>query len=209
MKIIGVFGGSGTGKSTASKMISSKIKNSIIINVDKYMHEELENQKDLILDTLEIEGTDRNKYICNHTVQSLEVSIITIGIIEEKVYSKVLKDIESFRNKYKYIILDWYAIPLTRLYNICDYTVCVYADYDKRLKRLTERLKDSNIYGYGDRSYWSYEQDAIEKRVTITALNDYGYIADFLIENNSNIADMEEKVNNIVKNIEDKICNNL
>lgn len=30
MKIIGVFGGSGTGKSTASKMINAKIKNSIL-----------------------------------------------------------------------------------------------------------------------------------------------------------------------------------
>lgn len=109
------------------------------------------------------------------------------------------------KDKYDYIILDWYAIPLTRLYNICDYTVCVYADYDKRLNRLTNRLKDSNIYGYGDRSYWSYEQDAIEKRVKITALNDYGYKADFLIENNLNIVDMESKIDNMVNSIQDKI----
>lgn len=204
MKIIGVFGGSGTGKSTTSKMISTKIKNSIIINVDKYMHEEFDNQRELILDVLKIQGTDRNKYICNHTVQSLEVNKIAIGIMEEKVYSKVLNEINLIEDKYDYIIMDWYAIPLTRLYNICDYTVCVYADYDKRLNRLTNRLKDVNIYGHGDRSYWSYEQDAIEKRVKITALDDYGYKADFLIENNSNIVDMEAKVDNIVNDIENK-----
>lgn len=205
MKIIGVFGGSGTGKSTASKMINSKIKHSIIINVDKYMHEEFDNQRELILDALKIQGTDRNKYICNHTVQSLEVNKIAIGIMEKKVYSEVLNEINLIKDKYDYIILDWYAIPLTRLYNICDYTVCVYADYDKRLNRLTNRLKDSNIYGYGDRSYWSYEQDAIEKRVKITALNDYGYKADFLIENNLNIVDMESKIDNMVNSIQDKI----
>ena len=205
MKIIGVFGGSGTGKSTASKMINAKIKNSIIISVDKYMHEELDNQRELILDVLKIQGANRNKYICNHTVQSLEINKIAIGIMEEKVYSKVLNEINMIEDKYDYIIIDWYAIPLTRIYNICDYTVCVYADYDKRLNRLTNRLKDVNIYGYGDRSYWSYEQDAIEKRVKITALNDYGYKADFLIENNSNIVNMETKVDNIVNDIENKI----
>lgn len=205
MKIIGVFGGSGTGKSTVSKMINSKIKNSIIINVDKYMHEEFDNQRELILDTLKIQGADRNKYICNHTVQSLEINKIAIGIMEEKVYSQVLNEIKLIEDKYDYIIIDWYAIPLTRLYNICNYTVCVYADYDKRLTMLTERLKDSTIYGYGDRSYWSYEQDAIEKRVKITALNDYGYKADFLIENNLNIVDMKSKVDNIVNSIQDKI----
>lgn len=204
MKIIGIFGGSGTGKSTASKMIHAKIKNSVIINVDKYMHKEFDRQKELILDTLNIQGTDRNKYICNHTVQSLEINKIAIGIMEETVYSEVLKEINLVKDNYDYLLIDWYAIPLTRIYDICDYTICVYADYDKRLDRLTNRLKDSNVYGYGDRSYWSYEQDSIEKRVKITALNDYGYKADFLIENNLNITDMERKVDKIVTRIQNK-----
>ena len=181
-------------------MLNDKIKNSIIINVDKYMHEEFDNQKEVILDALNIKGIKRNKYICNHTVQSVKVNKIAIGIMEEKVYSEVLKEINSIKNKYDYIII----IPLSKLYNICDYTVCVYADYNKRLDRLINRLKDSNVYGYGDRSYWSYEQDAIEKRVNITALNDYGYNADFLIENNLNLLDLETKVDNILNNLENE-----
>lgn len=201
MKIIGVFGGSGTGKSTVSRMINSKIQNSVIINVDKYMHEELDSRREDILDALKINGADRDKYICNHTVQSVEINKITIGIMEEKVYSEVMKDIDELKDKYEYIIIDWYAIPITKLYNVCDYTVCVYADYEKRLERLTNRLKDTNVYGYGDRSFWSYEQDAIEKRVKITAFNDYGYTADYMIENNLDLKEMEKQVDKVVKEI--------
>lgn len=202
MNIIGIFGGSGTGKSTTSKMINEKIKKSIIINVDPYMHEQFDNKKEKILDALNIQGIDRNKYICNHTVQSIEINKIAIGIMEEEVCLNVMKEIDLYKNSYDYIIIDWYAIPLTKLYNICNYTVCVYADYDKRLSRLTSRLKDVNTYGYGDRSYWSYEPDAVEKRVKITALNDYGYKANYMIENNSNIDYLEKQVIDVVKSIQ-------
>ena len=201
MKIIGVFGGSGTGKSTVSKMINNKIQNSVILNVDKYMHKEWNNKREEILDALKIEGTDRNKYICNHIAQSVETNKIAVKIIEEKVYSEVMEEIDDLKDKYEYIIIDWYAIPITKLYDVCDYTICVYADYEKRLERLTKRLKDTNVYGYGDRSFWSYEQDAIEKRVKITAYNEYGYTADFMIENNLGLKEIEEQVDKVVKEI--------
>lgn len=201
MKIIGIFGGSGTGKSTTSKMINKKLKNSIRINVDKYMHDEFDNQREEILDAIHIQGKEREKYICNHTVQSVEINKIAIGIMEEKVYTNVMKEISELKDEYDYAIIDWYALPFSRLYDVCHYTVCVYADYDKRLKRLITRLKDTNIYGYGDRSYWAYEKHAIEKRVEITALNDYGYKANFMIENNANIEELEEKVNQLVKKL--------
>ncbi len=204
MKIIGVFGGSGTGKSTVSKIINKKINNSIIVNVDQYMHEQFDIKREEILNTLNIKGSDRNKYICNHTVQSLEINKIAIGIMEKDVCLNVLNEINLYKGKYDYVIIDWYAIPLTRLYDICNYTVCVYADYNKRLNRLINRLKDSNIYGYGDRSYWSYEQEAIEKRVKITALNDYGYKANFFIENNLNIEDIKLKIDEVVNTIQNK-----
>ena len=205
MKIIGVFGGSGTGKSTVSKMINEKIRSSIIVNVDQYMHKQFDNKKEEILDTLNIEGEERNKYICNHTVQSVEVNKVAIGIMEEDVYIEVINEINTYKDKYDYIIIDWYAIPLTKLYNICDYTICVYADYNKRLNRLISRLKDDSIYGYGDRSYWSYEPRAIEKRVKITALNDYGYKSNFMIENNLDIEEIKVKVDKVVETIKNYI----
>lgn len=198
MKIIGFFGGSGTGKTTVSKRLNEILKDSLLINIDIFMHDECNKQEKEILKTLNIKK-DKDIFSYNYYLQLLEINKAVIEIISKNICNRVKEMIKTERSTKQYIILDWYALPLCNLADICDFTICVKSEYNTKLDRLTNRLKDKNIYNEGDRSLYSYQDGVIEKRVIITALDEWGYNAQYYIENNGTLELLYNKIDHLIK----------
>lgn len=196
MKIIGIWGGSGTGKSTVTKLLNSKLEKSFIIYGDDFMLRAYDEKKEIILEKLNI--TEKVKYVWHCANENIEVRKLVIDIIEESVYEGVLNVINENKNLYDYILVDWHSIPISRLQNICNSTICVFADYETTLARLTNRLKNESLNELDDKVY---ENGAIEKRVKMTALNNFGCNADFYIENNHGLEELELQVEKVKKKL--------
>lgn len=199
MKIIGVSGGSGAGKSTVSKRLSEILPNALLINLDNFMHEESNKYEQEILKKIHKEK-DENVYSYNYYHESLENIKDWVSIIKDGVIKKVEDTIKNEGSEKEYVIVDWVFLPLCQFFSKCDYTICIKADYDRRLTRLIKRLKDRTIYKEFNGSYWSYKPEIIESRVKYTALNDFGYKSKCEIYNDGDLNDLYNKVDEFLKN---------
>lgn len=155
--LIGVSGGSGVGKSTLSRRLAEILPNSILVNGDIYMHarsKELENEIFARIG----KKKDQNMFSYNYYLDSFENTKIWVDTIEKKVIEDIENDIKKRGESKDYIIVDWVFLPLCDWSKHCDETICVVANHDLRLERLTKRLQDKAIYNEGDRSFWSYKE---------------------------------------------------
>lgn len=200
MKIIGVSGGSGAGKSTVSKRLAEKLPNSLLINLDNFMHEESIRLEDEILKKLN-KPKDEKIYSYNYYHETLETIKIWVNMIKDGVIKKVESVIKNEGVKKDYIIIDWVFLPLCNFFTKCDFTVCITADYEMRLKRLINRLKDRTIYKEFNGSYWSYKPEIIETRVKYTALNNFGYKSKYEICNDGELDNLYKKVDEFLNNV--------
>lgn len=198
MKIIGVTGGCGAGKSTVSKRLEEILPNALLIKGDVFMLAESDKLEDDILKSIG-RKKDENVYSFNYYHESLENIKKWVNVIEKNVIEQIENIIENEKEKKDYIIVDWVFLPLCKVFEKCDYTVCIKADSDKRLERLINRLKDRTIYKEFKGSYWSYKPEILEKRVIYTALNDFGYKSKYEISNEGNLDTLYEKIDEIVK----------
>ena len=190
MKIIGISGASGTGKSTVSKLLLKYLPNSLLINGDLYMMEQLQIQDEKIFKKLKIKK-EKGVFSSNYIFQSFENQNTTIKVIENAVIKSIKEQIKKEGKNKDYIIIDWLFLPLC----------CVTAEYDIRLERLTKRLKNETIHKIGTKLFERYKDGIIENRVKFTALNEYGYNSTFEIENNDNETILENKVKNLLKKL--------
>ena len=201
MKIIGIYGASGAGKSTVSKLLLKYLPNSLLINGDYYMMEQLQIQDEKIFKKLKIKK-EKGVFSSNYIFQSFENQNKTIKVIEKAVITSIKEQIEHEGNNKDYIIIDWLFLPLCKYFERCNITICVTANYEKRLERLTNRLKNETIHKIGTKLYERYKEGIIENRVKFTALNEYGYKSNIEIENNDNEIALENKVKNILKELQ-------
>lgn len=197
MKIIGVTGGCGAGKSTVSKRLEEILPNSLLIKADVFMLEESDKLENDILKSIGREK-DENVYSFNYYHESLENIKTWVSVIEKDVIEQIENIIKTEKDKKDYIIIDWVFLPLCKIFKECDYTVCIKAESGKRLERLINRLKDRTIYKEFNGSYWSYKPEILEKRVKYTALNDFGYKSNYEISNEGNLDVLYGKVDKIV-----------
>lgn len=184
--LIGISGGSGTGKSTISRRLSEILPNSLLVNGDIYMHarsNELENKILARIGETKQDGV----FSYNFYLDTFENTKMWAETIKDNVVEDIKNYIKENGEGKDYIIVDWVFLPLCEIYKECDETICVVSDYDIRMDRLTKRLQDKSIYNEGDRSFWSYKEGVMEKRLKFTTLSDYGYESKYYISNNSNL----------------------
>ena len=204
--IIGVSGGSGTGKSTLTRRLQEILPDAYLINGDIFMHEESIKLENEIMSKIG-EPKDPNVFSYNYYLDSFDNVKKWVETIEDNVIAYIKRIIEN-EKKHNYIIVDWVFLPLCKFFKECDLSICVTCDYDIRLNRLTKRLSDKSIYNEGDRSFWSYKKGILEKRIEYTTLNKYGYFSDYYIDNSKGIPELYDNIEKLVEKMLGG-CNNM
>ncbi len=195
MIIIGVYGGSGSGKTTVTKLLHNKIENSFVLDLDKFMHYYTNIHKNELINKLGLEKIDFElEYLLNYCTKSINSINIWVQTIEKDIKKEILNSIENIRNTentVNAIIIDWVFLPLLNdLFLKIDYTICVKCDFDKRYIRLKKRLEQN-----GKLNNWK-EQDLLN-RLTYTALDEYGYSSTYTLTNNSSLEQLQNSIENL------------
>ena len=148
MKIIGITGNSGSGKSTISKLISKNYE-AKIINADKIAKEMTKNNGEYLQAIRQAFGND---VIKNNELDRKKLADIVFlnraekekldGLTFEYVVEEIKKELEANQNlDYQYIILDVPLLFESKLDKLCDYTIGVIANKTEKIKRICKRDK--------------------------------------------------------------------
>lgn len=148
MKIIGITGNSGSGKSTISKLISKNYE-AKIIDADKIAKEMTKNNGEYLQAIRQAFGNDVVK---NNELDRKKLADIVFlnraekekldGLTFEYVVEEIKKELEANQNlDYQYIILDVPLLFESKLDKLCDYTIGVIANKTEKIKRICKRDK--------------------------------------------------------------------
>lgn len=194
MKIIGITGNSGSGKSTISKMVQDKC-NGIVIDADKIARNMACADSNYLKEIANVFGTDiisNNKLdrkkmadiIFNDKIQKEKMDKITFKYVVNEIKLRI----NLAKEQYDCIILDVPLLFESKLNEICDYTIGVIAKEEDKICRICKR-------------------DNINKQKAIQRINsqpsDEFYInnCDYII-NNSNIEEISVKVNEMLTKLQ-------
>ena len=148
MKIIGITGNSGSGKSTISKLISKNYE-AKIIDADKIAKEMTKNNGEYLQAIRQAFGND---VIKNNELDRKKLADIVFlnraekekldGLTFEYLVEEIKKELETNQNlDYQYIILDVPLLFESKLDKLCDYTIGVIAPKTEKIKRICKRDK--------------------------------------------------------------------
>lgn len=148
MKIIGITGNSGSGKSTISKLISKNYE-AKIIDADKIAKEMTNSNGEYLQAIRQAFGND---VIKNNELDRKKLADIVFfnraekekldGLTFEYVVEEIKKELEVNQNlDYQYIILDVPLLFESKLDKLCDYTIGVIAPKTEKIKRICKRDK--------------------------------------------------------------------
>ena len=148
MKIIGITGNSGSGKSTISKLISKNYE-AKIIDADKIAKEMTKNNGEYLQAIRQAFGND---VIKNNELDRKKLADIVFlnraekekldGLTFEYVVEEIKKELEANQNlDYQYIILHVPLLFESKLDKLCDYTIGVIAPKTEKIKRICKRDK--------------------------------------------------------------------
>ena len=148
MKIIGITGNSGSGKSTISKLISKNYE-AKIIDADKIAKEMTNSNGEYLQAIRQAFGND---VIKNNELDRKKLADIVFlnraekekldGLTLEYVVEEIKKELEANQNlDYQYIILDVPLLFESKLDKLCDYTIGVIAPKTEKIKRICKRDK--------------------------------------------------------------------
>ena len=148
MKIIGITGNSGSGKSTISKLISKNYE-AKIIDADKIAKEMTKNNGEYLQAIRQAFGNDVIKN--NELDRKKLADIVFLNRAEkeklddltfEYVVEEIKKELEANQNlDYQYIILDVPLLFESKLDKMCDYTIGIIAPKTEKIKRICKRDK--------------------------------------------------------------------
>ncbi len=176
--IIGITGNSGTGKSEISKILAKKI-DAKVIDADEVVKELSENGNEYYAKIVELFGIS---IVENNKLKKQQIAKIIYNDEEKRkelnklTYKYVVDEIKKRANntKYKNIIIDAPLLFESRLDKICNFTIGVIADINKKIRRICRR---DNI-----------EPETARERLNIQKEDEF-YIqkSDYIIENNEKI----------------------
>lgn len=190
MKLIGITGKTGTGKSTIGELLANKL-NCKYVNIDKIGHMSISDADisrkivkefgNCILDSEK--NIDRKKLgnIVFADKKNMDIlTKFTWDYMQEKL-DNIIKCENDF------IIFDWALLPSVKFWNMCDIKILITSDDIKRKEKL---LKRDNIS--------IYYLEKREQNVIDYSKFDFDYVFD----NNYS----EESLNYIIDTIYNKLC---
>jgi len=193
MKIIGLTGGSGTGKSMVAQYL--KQKGMYIIDADKIAHEILEKGKPAYYEAVRLFGNsilDENENIVRKKVGNIvfndkqklkKHTQYTHKYIIEEIRNLVK---ENLNKDFKAIVIDAPLLVEANLHKETDEVWAVYADKPIRLERIMER----------DNLTFEQAQSRIDSQMDWQELKKY---ADIIIYNNNDFEDVKKYIDTILK----------
>jgi len=172
---IAIVGNIASGKSTVEKMIESRGFN--VFDTDKIAHDILENSEEV----KQVFGTTDRKELAQIVFTNNE----KLNILESIIHPKVKNEIERIFQKDEFVVF----ISVPQLFeagfeDMFDKIIYLTADENLRAERLIKRNALSN-------------EEALRR---INAQKEIGKFekSDFIIENNSNLEDLEKQVEDIL-----------
>lgn len=190
--IIGLTGGIASGKSTVSNILKSF--GIYIADADK-IAKELGNREDVIKEIQEKISQDIlddknniDRVKLKNIVFSDKSKLEVLNSIFHPKIKDELKKIKLNSSKNDIIIFDVPLLFETDIYKMCDKNILVYVDEEIQIERLILR----------DRIIRELAKKIIDSQMS---LEEKKLKSDILVENNGTIAELEEKVEIIYKNI--------
>ncbi len=183
MKIIGVTGKSGSGKTTFAKNLAKSL-NGVYVDIDRISKEPL-NKPNIIHilcekfgnEILDERGNIDTKKL-GSIVFSKEEWLNELMRITQKDAEQEIDDILSKKDN-NIVVLEWIKLPISKYWEKCDTKILVKADHIKRRNKVLERDNISKEYfEKRDLSAIEYEE------------SEFNYI----FENNYNEKEMEETI---------------
>ena len=141
--VIGITGGSGSGKTTVVNMLLNNT-NTYVIEADEVFYDLLNkdsfNKK--IKELLPEEMQEKLDYLTieNFVQQDEELYKKYHEIIRKKIEDNIVKNIKEHENDFK-IIVDTFLLERTRIKEECDYIISVITPEWQRIQRLMNRDK--------------------------------------------------------------------
>ncbi len=145
LKVIGIYGKSGAGKSTAARYLSEKLDRVKILEVDK-MHinylltKKSDRLKELFGDDIIVDGTLNTIHFINFPEKQKIIFDESFDDLEEML----LKEIDYAKERYDWIIIDFFRlVELKRIWNLCRYRILVEAKNDDlRYENIAKRYEE-------------------------------------------------------------------
>ena len=176
MKIIGITGSSGSGKSTISKIIADELNAKLIIadEVVKIMQKPNEKYYKKIVklvgkDYLDEKGYLNRTKLANLIFEDAKIRNKLNKLTNKYVVSEIKAQVKS--SNLEYVIIDAPLLIESKLNKICNLTIVVIADYDTKIERICTRDE--------------IEKDMAKVRLNAQPNDDfYKENVDYVIENN-------------------------
>ena len=192
MRIIGITGNSGSGKSTVSKMISENYE-AKIIDADKIAKEMTMNNGEYLQaikqtfgeDVIKDNTLDRKKLadiVFSNKTEKEKLDSLTFEYVVRRIKEEIKK--AQLKSDIKYIVLDVPLLFESKLNEVCSYTIGVTAPKIEKIKRICKRDKLS-------------EEKALQRLNSQPDDEFFIQKCDFIIQNMNN-EKTEEKVNEIM-----------
>lgn len=192
MRIIGITGNSGSGKSTVSKMISENYE-AKIIDADKIAKEMTMNNGEYLQaikqtfgeDVIKDNTLDRKKLadiVFSNKTEKEKLDSLTFEYVVRRIKEEIKK--AQLKSDIKYIVLDVPLLFESKLNEVCNYTIGVTAPKIEKIKRICKRDKIS-------------EEKALQRLNSQPDDEFFIQKCDFIIQNMNN-EKTEEKVNEIM-----------
>ncbi len=191
-KIIGLTGNLGSGKSSVTKILEKY--NIPVFDCDKISHMEMQSGTECYKEIVDFFGDgilDNDGNIMRKTLGEIVFSDkAKLKKLNEITHYYICKTVvngvnEIISSGYKYIVIDAPVLIGSELENFVDEIWVVYSDFETMLSRVSQR---DNI-----------QIEQIKKRLeNQLSTEELKSRADFLIENNGSIEELEEKIKNLI-----------
>ena len=189
MKIIGITGKSGSGKTFLSSFLAKEL-NCKYIDIDKIGHEAIYRPEvfDTLIETFGTNILDSNGNVDRKKIGSIVFSDKTqMDKLTDITWDYMQKQLDSILSQDdEIIILDWMLLPKSQYWNKCVYKILVKSDDNMRRAKIIKRDNISEVY--------------LAKRESSSF--DYSNVSfDYIFENDYQEKNLIEAVNTIKKGL--------
>ncbi len=192
--VLGITGGSGSGKSQVCKLLASM--GAEIIDADEIGHE-ITSREDVLREITVEFGSgvinpdgSLNRRALGSIVFNSKKALDTLNIItHKKIFDEIEKRLSESRAEV--VAIDAAVLKTTKIKNLCDFIIAVVAPMNMRLSRIMQRDSLS-------------EEQAKARIAAQMSDAEYAHGVDFVILNGGNVENLNRRVIEIFETIRDE-----